>query len=123
VIAKADDAAPRGPKYAPTDESRAAQQEHLARLSAVECYRGGTFTTPDNLAKLVLYGAILELLAAADNRRIKIRTAVVAVVALLGMLGGYLAWDRHVRCRHKEYNACINVPSARCAGRARQSNG
>jgi hypothetical protein len=66
VIAKADDAAPRGPKYAPTDDSRAAQQ-------------GGTFTGPDNLAKLVLSGAILELLATADNRRIKIRTAVVAV--------------------------------------------
>jgi hypothetical protein len=97
VIAKADDAAPRGPKYAPTDDSRAAQREHLARLSAVERYPGGTFTGPDNLAKLVLSGAILELLATADNRRIKIRTAVVAVVALLGMVAGYLAWDRHVR--------------------------
>ena len=63
VIAKADDAAPRGPKYAPTDDSRAAQQEHLARLSAVERYPGGTFTSPDNLAKLVLSGAILDLLA------------------------------------------------------------
>ncbi len=69
VIAKADDAAPRGPKYAPTDDSRAAQQKHLARLSAVERYPGGTFTSPDNLAKLVLSGAILELLATADNRR------------------------------------------------------
>jgi hypothetical protein len=97
VIAKTDEAAPRGPKYAPTDDSRAAQQKHLARLSAVERYPGGTFTSPDNLAKLVLSGAILELLATADNRRIKIRTAVVAVVALLGMLVGYLAWDRHVR--------------------------
>jgi tetratricopeptide (TPR) repeat protein len=97
VIAKADDAAPRGPKYAPTDDSRAAQQKHLARLSAVERYPGGTFTSPDNLAKLVLSGAILELLATADNRRIKIRTAVVAVVALLVMLAGYLAWDRQVQ--------------------------
>jgi tetratricopeptide (TPR) repeat protein len=97
VIAKADDAAPRGPRYAPTDDSRTAQQEHLARLSAVERYPGGTFTGPDNLAKLVLSGAILELLAAADNRRIKIRTAVVVVVALLGLLAGYLAWDRHAR--------------------------
>jgi tetratricopeptide (TPR) repeat protein len=97
VIAKADDAAPRGPKYAPTDDSRAAQQEHLARLSAVERYPGGTFTSPDNLAKLILSGAILDLLATADNRRIKIRTAVIAVVVLLCMLAGYLAWDRHVR--------------------------
>ena len=94
VIAKADDAAPRGPKYTPTDASRAAQQEHLARLSAVERYPSGMFTSPDNLAKQVLSGTIVDLLA--DNRRIKIRTAVVAVVALLGMLAGYLAWDRHV---------------------------
>ena len=36
VIAKADASAPRGPRYAPTDDSRAAQREHLARLSAVE---------------------------------------------------------------------------------------
>jgi Domain of unknown function (DUF4062) len=49
VIAKADDSAPRGPKYAPTDHSRAAQQEHLTRLSAVERYPGETFTSPDNL--------------------------------------------------------------------------
>jgi hypothetical protein len=53
VIAKAADTAPRGPKYASTDTSRAAQQEHLTRLAAVE------FTNPDNLAKLILSGAIL----------------------------------------------------------------
>ncbi len=80
VIAKADDAAPRGPNYTPTDDSRAAQQEHLARLSAVERYPGVTFTGPDNLAKLVLSGVILDLLATAanrraKNRRTKIRTA------------------------------------------------
>jgi hypothetical protein len=63
VIAKADDAAPRGPKYAPTDDSRAAQEEHLARLSAVERYPGERFTSPDNLAKQIAYTAILDLLA------------------------------------------------------------
>ena len=68
VIAKADDAAPRGPRYAPTDDSRAAQQEHLARFAAVERYPGGTFSGPDNLAKLILSGAILDLLAAAVAR-------------------------------------------------------
>jgi hypothetical protein len=59
VIAKAADTAPRGPKYASTDTSRAAQQEHLTRLAAVERYPGGAFTNPDNLAKLILSGAIL----------------------------------------------------------------
>jgi Domain of unknown function (DUF4062) len=97
VIAKVDDAAPRGPKYAPTDDSRAPEQEHLARLSAVERYPAGTFTSPNDLAKLVLSGAILDLLVTADNRRIKIRTAVLAAVALLGLLAGYLALDRHER--------------------------
>ena len=63
VIAKADAAAPRGPKFAPTEASRAAQQAHLARLAALEHYPGGTFTSPDNLAKLILSGAILDLLA------------------------------------------------------------
>ena len=65
VIVKADDAAPRGPKYAPDDNSRAAQQVHLARLRAVERYPGGTFTSPDSLAKLVLSSAIIDLLARA----------------------------------------------------------
>jgi tetratricopeptide (TPR) repeat protein len=98
VIAKADDAARRGPKYAPTNDSRASQQEHLTRLSAVERYPGGApFTSSDDLAKQILSGAILDMLAVADNRRIKIRTAIAAVVLVLSMLAGYLAWDRHLR--------------------------
>jgi hypothetical protein len=51
LIAKANDAAPRGPAYVPTEASRAAQLAHLARLRAVERYPGSTFTSPDNLAK------------------------------------------------------------------------
>jgi tetratricopeptide (TPR) repeat protein len=70
VIAKADDAAPRGPNYAPTDDSRAAQQEHLARLAAVEHYPRGTFTSANDLAKQVLSSAILDLLAAELARQL-----------------------------------------------------
>jgi Domain of unknown function (DUF4062) len=62
LIAKAADTAPRGPQFAPTDASRAAQRLHLERLRAVERYPGGTFTSPDNLAKQILSGAILDLL-------------------------------------------------------------
>src|ERR1700730_13820962 len=70
LIAKADDAAPRGPAYVPTDASRAAQQAHLAGLRAVERYPGGSpFTSPDNLAKQIAYTTILDLLAKAPSPR------------------------------------------------------
>src|ERR1700732_1416449 len=69
LIAKADDAAPRGCSYAPTDASRTAQQAHLARLRAVERYPGSTFTNPDNLAKQIAYTTILDLMAKAPSSR------------------------------------------------------
>jgi tetratricopeptide (TPR) repeat protein len=62
-IAQAHDEAPRGPRFAPTEKSRAAQRAHLERLRVVERYPGRTFTSPDNLAKQILSGAILDLLA------------------------------------------------------------
>jgi tetratricopeptide (TPR) repeat protein len=64
-IAKAADKAERGPNYAPTDASRAAQAAHLARLRALKRYPGCIFTSPDNLAKHVLASAILDLLVKA----------------------------------------------------------
>lgn len=68
LIAKADDSAPRGPSYTPTDASRAAQQEHLARLAAVERFPEITFTSPDNLAKQIAYTTILDLLAESRTK-------------------------------------------------------
>ena len=65
-IAKAADSAERGPKYKPTDASRAAQAAHLARLKAMDRYPGCTFTSPDNLAKHILSSAILDLLQPAS---------------------------------------------------------
>jgi hypothetical protein len=63
LIVEAADSAPRGPRFTPTEASRAAQRAHLERLSEVERYPGCTFTSPDNLAKKILAGAILDLLA------------------------------------------------------------
>jgi tetratricopeptide (TPR) repeat protein len=64
LIAQADKDAPRGPAYAATDSSRAAQKDRLARLRRVERYPGSsTFTSPDNLAKQIAYTTILDLLA------------------------------------------------------------
>ncbi len=63
LIAVPGDDAPRGPRFAPSDASRAAQRAHLERLSEVERYPGCMFTSPDNLAKQILSGAIVDLLA------------------------------------------------------------
>ena len=61
-IAKAGDSAERGPKYAPTDGSCAAQAGHLARLKKADRYPGHTFASPADLAKHIAYTAILDLL-------------------------------------------------------------
>jgi Domain of unknown function (DUF4062) len=63
LIAQADDAAPRGPKFTPTEASRAAQQAHLNQLRAVERYPGCAFVSPDQLAKQIAYTTILDMLA------------------------------------------------------------
>jgi hypothetical protein len=65
LIARAAETVEREPTYRPTDDSRTAQDAHLARLKAVERYPGCTFTSPDSLAKYVLGGAVLDLLVQA----------------------------------------------------------
>ncbi len=62
LTAKAEPLAPRAEKYAPTDESRAAQTAHLARLEAVRRYPGCAFANAADLAKHIAYTAILDLL-------------------------------------------------------------
>jgi hypothetical protein len=64
MIAKAGASAPRCPKYAPTDGSRAAQAEHLKRLKTFHRHPGCEFLNPDDLAKHIAYAAILDLLVA-----------------------------------------------------------
>jgi hypothetical protein len=62
LIAKAKATAPRGPKYAPTDASRAVQVKHLDRLKAFHRIPGSEFGSPDELARQIAYTAILDLL-------------------------------------------------------------
>src|SRR6516162_3209022 len=64
LTAKAEPAAPRGPKFAPTDQSRAAQGAHLCRLEMVRRYPDCTFESMADLAKHIAYTAILDLLVA-----------------------------------------------------------
>ena len=61
VYRESGDTAKRGPKYVPTDASRAAQAMHLTRLKAMDRYPDCTFTSPDNLAKHILSSSILDL--------------------------------------------------------------
>ena len=62
LMAKAEPAAPRGPNYLPTDQSRAAQGAHLGRLKMVRRYPDCTFKSEADLAKHIAYTAILDLL-------------------------------------------------------------
>jgi hypothetical protein len=77
LIAKAKLGAPRGPKYAPDDPSRAAQAAHLARLKAFHRYPGSEFGSPDELAKQIAYTAILDLLV-ADYAQKEVRERDIA---------------------------------------------
>jgi hypothetical protein len=54
----------RGPKFAPTDQSRAAQGAHLGRLEMVRRYPDCTFESMADLARHIAYTAILDLLVA-----------------------------------------------------------
>ena len=62
LIARARKTARRGPNYLRSNESRAAQAAHLARLEACRRFPGYEFGSPDGLAKHIAYSKILDLL-------------------------------------------------------------
>jgi hypothetical protein len=62
MIAKAGETAPREASYTPTENSRAAQAAHLARLKDFGRHAGCEFTSPDHLAKHIFSTAVLDLL-------------------------------------------------------------
>jgi hypothetical protein len=62
LIAMADDAAPRGPNFLPTDRSYAAQRAHLAMLSEIGRYPGVVFKDPTDLARSIASSTILDLI-------------------------------------------------------------
>jgi len=64
-IAAASDNAERGPRYEPTDISRAHQAEHLKRLRAVDRHPSFTFTNPVDLANALKSTGILDWLVNA----------------------------------------------------------
>ena len=56
----------RGPKFEPTETSRASQAEHLKRLRAINLYPAERFTNADNLIAQVLASAVLDALRRAE---------------------------------------------------------
>jgi len=64
LTAKAEPTAPREPKFAPTDQSRAAQGAHLRRLETIRRYPDCTFESMADLASHIAYTVILDLLVA-----------------------------------------------------------
>jgi hypothetical protein len=71
LIVKPAGGTPRGPNYAPSDESRVAQAQHLKRLRAIDCYPGSPFTNADNLIAQIFGTAVIDALvkAATNSRR------------------------------------------------------
>ena len=69
LIARAAETAEREPQYRPTDNSRSAQDAHVAHLKEVERYPGCTFAGADSLVKYVLGSAVLDLLVRAYAER------------------------------------------------------
>lgn len=62
LTAEAEPTAPRGPRYAPTDDGRRTQSDHLGRLRSVRRYPGSKFKSAADLATHIAYTAILDLL-------------------------------------------------------------
>ena len=121
-IAKAAETAERGPKYAPTGDSRAAQALHLARLEAIERFVGCTFSSADNLAKSILGGAILDLLVKAYAEE-SARARAVAEGFILEM-AKKVAGDRNLDFEGKKQAVrnAIDIYEKEIAGGQTQTN-
>jgi tetratricopeptide (TPR) repeat protein len=57
----------RGAKFAPTDATRSSQDDHLARLKAINLYPAKPFTSADNLVARLFGSAVLDALKRADS--------------------------------------------------------
>lgn len=57
----------RGPKFAPTDASRASQADHLEHLRAINRSPGPAFTSADNLVAQIFSTAVIEALVKAGK--------------------------------------------------------
>jgi hypothetical protein len=121
-IAEAGDSAERGPKYAPTADSRAMQAGHMARLKKADRYPGHTFASPADLAKHIASTAILDLLVKAYGEEIA-RARDVAE-GFIHEMAKKVAGDRHLDFEGKKQavRSAIDIYEREIAGGQTQTN-
>jgi tetratricopeptide (TPR) repeat protein len=67
LIVEPADGAMRGPTYAPSDASGAAQAQHLKRLRAINRYPSPGFKNEDNLVAQIMTSAVIDALVKAGE--------------------------------------------------------
>ena len=67
LIVEPDEGAARGPTYTPTDDTRAAEAQHVKRLRAINRYPGPPFKNEDNLVAQVFSTAVIDALVKAGK--------------------------------------------------------
>ncbi len=122
LIAKAADAAERGPAYARPGDKGAAQIRHLSRLEAVKRYPGCTFASPADLAKHIAYTAILDLLV-KDYAEAAARERDVAL-GFIHEMASKVAGDRNLDLDGKKQAVrnAIEIYEKEIAGGLTQTN-
>src|SRR6516164_905832 len=122
LTAKAEPAALRGPKFAPTDQSRAAQSAHLGRLEMVRRYPDCTFESMADLARHIAYTAILDLLV-ADYAREAAAARHVAE-GFIREMAARVAADPHLDLEgmKEAVRTAIDIYEQEISGRPTQTN-
>jgi tetratricopeptide (TPR) repeat protein len=122
LTAKAEPVAPRGPKFAPTEESRAAQSAHLGRLEMVCRYPDYTFESPLDLARHIAYTAILDLLVADYAREAAAARAVAE--GFIREMAAHVAADPHLDLEgmKQAVRTAIDIYEQEIAGGRTQTN-
>jgi hypothetical protein len=126
-ITQAAEGAERGPRYAPTDVSRAAQTRHLRRLRELKRYSRFTFTNPVDLANYLKSTGILDLLVRAYAEEVgrALETARGFILEMAKKVAGEnLATDPNVDFDRKKQavREAIEIYEREIAGGQTQTN-
>ncbi|TYP80667.1 MULTISPECIES: tetratricopeptide repeat protein [Nitrosomonas] len=89
IIAIPEAGAPRDAQYQPNEEQRKQQQQHLARLAALEHYPEIRFANPDRLAVEILRSKLHDILARAGALK---KPVILPIASIGGLFKGRGAW-------------------------------